>query len=42
MLTHIHVGKIGLKLQGSERFPFLKTGTTEACFQASGKCTLVQ
>ena len=31
----MQVSEIGLRLQGSERFPFLKTGT-EACFQTSG------
>jgi len=31
------VSEIGLKLQGSEQFLFLKIGTPEACFQTSGK-----
>ena len=31
----IQVSEIGLKLQGSVRLPFLKTGTTVASFQTS-------
>ena len=37
ILVHIQVSEIGLKLQGSVQLPFLKTGTTVACFQTSGK-----
>ena len=37
ILTQMQVSEMGLKLQGSERLPFLKTGTITADFQILGK-----
>ena len=37
ILTQMQVSEMGLKLQGTEQLPFLKTGTIAADFQILGK-----